>query len=80
MVLLMAWRNIWRNKARSIVIMLSVAIGMLAGVSVLSLYKGMMKSRLRTVIESEVGHLQIHHPQFKKDYHPGFILPHATHC
>lgn len=74
MIYLMAWRNIWRNKIRSIIIMLSVVIGLFAGISVLALYKGMMKSRIRTVIEAEVGHLQIHHPEFKKDYEPVFIL------
>lgn len=74
----MAWRNIWRNKARSLVIMLSVAIGLLAGLGVLALYKGMMKSRVRTVIDSEVGHLQIHYPAFKKENHPVFVLPNAT--
>ncbi|OQP66564.1 ABC transporter permease [Niastella vici] len=78
MILLMAWRNIWRNKARSIVIMLSVAIGLFAGIGVLALYKGMMKSRIRAVIDSEAGHLQIHHPDFKKDNHPAFILPDAN--
>ena len=46
--------------------MLSVAIGMLAGIGVLALYKGMMTSRVRTVIDSEVGHLQIHHPGLRK--------------
>jgi ABC-type lipoprotein release transport system permease subunit len=75
MIFLLAWRNIWRNKARSIVIMLSVAIGIFAGMGVLALYKGMMKSRIRTVIDSEVGHLQIQHPEFKNDYHPSFVLP-----
>jgi ABC-type transport system, involved in lipoprotein release, permease component len=74
MIFIMAWRNTWRNKTRSILIMLSVAIGLLAGIGVLSLYKGMMKSRVRTVIDSEVGHLQIHHPDFKKDYYPAYVL------
>lgn len=74
MIYLMAWRNIWRNKIRSIIIMLSVVIGLFAGISVLALYNGMMKSRIRTVIEAEVGHLQIHHPEFKKDYEPVFVL------
>jgi ABC-type lipoprotein release transport system permease subunit len=74
----MAWRNIWRNKARSMVIMLSVAIGLLAGIGVLALYKGMMKSRVRTVIDSEVAHLQLHHADFKKDYHPAYLLPGAN--
>lgn len=75
MILLMAWRNIWRNKARSLVIMLSMAIGLLAGIGVLALYKGMMKSRVRTVIDSEVAHLQIHHPGLKKEDHPAYVLP-----
>ena len=60
------------------VIMLSVAIGLLAGIGVLALYKGMMKSRVRTVIDSEVAHLQLHHADFKKDYHPAYLLPGAN--
>ncbi len=75
MIFLLAWRNIGRNKARSIVIMLSVAIGISAGMGVLALYKGMMKSRIRTVIDSEVGHLQMQHPEFKNEYHPSYVLP-----
>jgi ABC-type lipoprotein release transport system permease subunit len=70
----MAWRNIWRNKMRSIVIMFSIAIGLFAGIAVLALYKGMMKSRVRTVIDAEVGHLQLHNINFKKDHDPKFIL------
>ena len=59
---------------RSIVIMLSIAIGLFAGVAVLALYKGMMKSRVRTVIDAEIGHLQLHDSSFKKDYDPKFII------
>jgi len=76
MIVQLAWRNIWRNKMRSLVIMCSIALGLFAGMAVLALYKGMMNSRVRTVIDEEVGHLQIHHPQFKKDYEPGYwIVP-----
>ena len=56
------------------VIMLSIAIGLFAGIAVLALYKGMMKSRIRTVIDAEVGHLQLHDSSFKKDYEPKFII------
>ncbi|SDM29587.1 ABC-type transport system, involved in lipoprotein release, permease component [Daejeonella rubra] len=70
----MAWRNIWRNKTRSIVIMLSIAIGLFSGIAILALYAGMMNSRVRTVIDVEVGHLQIHHPEFKKDYKPEYTI------
>ena len=75
MIIAMAWRNIWRNKMRSLVIMLSVAVGLFAAIAVLALYKGMMQSRIRTVIDTETGHLQMHHPGFKGDLDPGFLVP-----
>lgn len=62
---------------RSIVIMLSIAIGLFAGISVLALYKGMMESRIRTVIDAEISHLQIHHKKFKQDYDPAYTLYNA---
>lgn len=74
MIFRIAWRNIWRNKIRSLVIMLSVAIGLFAGIAVLALYKGMMNSRVRTVIYSETGHIQIHHREFRKDYEAQYTL------
>lgn len=75
MILSLAWRNIWRNKMRSMVIMLSVAAGLFAGIAVLALYKGMMQSRVRTVIDSETGHLQIHQAGFTSDYDPSLLIP-----
>lgn len=74
MIPAMAWRNIWRNKTRSVTIMLSVAIGLLSGIAVMALYKGMMSSRVKTVIESETGHIQIHAPQFTKDYKASLVI------
>ena len=74
MIFRIAWRNIWRNKIRSLVIMLSVAIGLFAGIAVLALYKGMMNSRVKTVIYSESGHIQIHHREFRKDYEAQYTL------
>lgn len=74
MIFRIAWRNIWRNKIRSLVIMLSVAIGLFAGIAVLALYKGMMNSRVRTVIYAESGHIQIHHREFRKDYEAQYTL------
>lgn len=70
----MAWRNIWRNKLRSIVIMFSISIGLFAGIAVLALYKGMMKARVRTTIDAEVGHLQIHARHFTGEHEPAFTL------
>lgn len=70
----MSWRNIWRNKMRSLIIIASVTIGLLAGIFVVGLYEGMMRARVRIVIDTEVAHLQIHHPKFEDDYEAGYVL------
>jgi ABC-type lipoprotein release transport system permease subunit len=54
--------------------MLSISVGLFAGIAVLALYKGMMKSRVRTVIDAEVGHLQLHDSSFKKDFEPKYVI------
>lgn len=74
MNLSLSWRNVWRNKTRSLIIVTSVAIGLFAGVFVLGLYDGMLRARVQIVIENEVGHLQIHQPRFKEDYDPALTL------
>ena len=67
LMIALAWRNLWRNKMRSAVILLSISLGLFAGIFVLSLYQGMMEGRVKTLIEEETGHLQIHHPLFPND-------------
>lgn len=75
----MAWRNVWRHPMRSGLILLSVAIGLAAGLFVLSLYRGMVQSRLRTVIDAEVGHVQFHAKGFKPDFEAKYLLGDAEH-
>lgn len=73
-IVLIAWRNIWRNKVRSLIIMGSVVLGLLAGLFVLSLYQGILQDRVRVVIDEEVAHIQMHHPKFKDDYDARYII------
>lgn len=75
MLLRIAWRNVWRNRARSLTLISSVAVGLFAGVFVLAIYQGLLKVRVRTVIRDEVSHLQIHHPLFRNDYEAIYTLP-----
>jgi putative ABC transport system permease protein len=74
MLVSLAWRNIWRHKARSVVIMMSITLGIFAGVAVLALYEGMLVSRIRTVIDEETGHIQIHHPDFSNEYESKYFV------
>ena len=79
MILSLAWRNIWRHKMRSLIIMMSVSLGLFAGVAVMALYEGMMVIRIRTVIDEETGHIQIQHPGFTDEKEAAFFLKSPDH-
>lgn len=74
MLIKIAWRNVWRNKTRSLVITAAVAIGVWAAIFLSSFYTGMMEQRIRSAIETEISHLQLHHPEFKKDYDVQYFI------
>lgn len=59
-----AVRNIWRNRLRSIAIMASVFLGLLAGIFASALVRGMLEGRFANFIEREVSHVQVHHPDY----------------
>jgi putative ABC transport system permease protein len=64
MILSIAWRNIWRSRTRSIVIIVALTLGLFAGVFNISFYKGMVVQRIQSAIGTEVSHIQLH----KKNY------------
>jgi ABC-type lipoprotein release transport system permease subunit len=74
MLLLIAWRNLWRNKLRSLLIVASIAVGVWAGGFYAGFSWGMHDQRIRDAIETEVSHLQVHHPRFQQDYEPRYLV------
>jgi len=66
MIFSVAWRNIWRNKVRSLVVICAIAIGLYAGVWSAAFMKGMMNQRIDKVIKTELSNIQIHNPEFRK--------------
>jgi len=69
-----AWRNIWRSKKRSFIILASVIIGLSAGIFLMAFYNGMIEQRVNTAIQNEISHIQMHHPEFRNDYDIKYIL------
>ncbi len=74
MLLKLAWRNVWRNRLRSVIIAAAVAIGLWAALFLMAFYYGMIAQRVETVIQEESSHLQLHAPGFLADLEPRLHL------
>jgi putative ABC transport system permease protein len=61
----MAWRNVWRNKKRSFVILTSIALGLCGGIFATGVMTGMAESMVDTAIDRDLAHIQIHTRAFK---------------
>lgn len=67
MLLTLAWRNIWRNKRRSIIIIAAIAVGLLCGLFASAIMFGMADSLINSTIDRDLGHIQIHTKQFEDE-------------
>jgi ABC-type lipoprotein release transport system permease subunit len=70
-----SWRNIWRHPARSSVLIAAIVAGLWAGVVTVGLVNGLMLQRIDYLIESEVTHAQLHHPEFLAEGYSWLSIP-----
>lgn len=75
MLLKLAWRNIWRNRTRSLVVVISLAIGIWATVFILAVSDSLHAESLKDGIEYKYGHLQIQNPDFEKNEKLTITIP-----
>ena len=75
MLTTIAWRNVWRSTARSLVVIGSIVVGIWALIFMLGFMNGFMISYINGAIKHEISHIQIHEPEFKEDNNIGFVIP-----
>lgn len=74
-LLSISWRNIWRNKVRSSVVIVAMTIGMFAAIFSSALATGMIIDKVREGIQVETSYIQIHAPSFREDLDPVLTFP-----
>lgn len=75
MIIKVAWRNVWRNKGRSLVVIGSIVVGTWALLVANGFMNGFMVGYVNEVIEYDVSNVQIHHPEFNIDFEIEYSIP-----
>jgi ABC-type lipoprotein release transport system permease subunit len=66
-VLRLAWRNLWRNHRRTLIMLAAIVVGVWAMIFMTALMRGMVDEMVRDGVRALPGHVQIHHPDFRDD-------------
>jgi len=63
----LAWRNLWRNLRRTVIMLLAISISVWAMLFMIALMRGMVDQMLRDGIKALPGHVQIHNALYPDD-------------
>jgi ABC-type lipoprotein release transport system permease subunit len=63
----LGWRNIWRNRRRTLVILTAVVIGVWSMIFLGALMRGVADQFVLNGIKTLTGHIQVHHPGYRDD-------------
>ncbi|NOZ01822.1 MAG: ABC transporter permease [Deltaproteobacteria bacterium] len=64
MLLKMAWRNLWRNRRRTLLTISAIGLGLAILIAMVSFMQGMMEMMVEQIARSSMGHIQIHNPEY----------------
>jgi ABC-type lipoprotein release transport system permease subunit len=63
----LAWRNLWRNHRRTLIMLTAIVVGVWAMIFMTALMRGMVDDMVKDGVSVLPGHVQIHHPDFRDD-------------
>lgn len=63
----LAWRNLWRNYRRTLIMLGAIAVGVWAMIFITAVLRGMVDDMVRTAVLNLPGHVQIHNPGYRND-------------
>ena len=69
-----AWRNVWRNKVRSGVVIISIVLGIWAGLFVMAMTLGLNEQRMNGAISTYLSHVQVHDAQYSKEQNINYYI------
>lgn len=73
-----SWKNIWRNRVRSLVVITAITLGLFGGLFSSAIFKGMSERRVEEALSKEISHIQIHNPKYLENPEIGFTIPESS--
>ena len=77
MLLKLAWKNVWRNRLRSGIMVAAMVFGLLGVILMVGFVKAWADNMLENAIKYQTAHLQVHNPDFLVNEELGAWLPAA---
>ncbi|MGH9681057.1 MAG: ABC transporter permease [Candidatus Acidiferrales bacterium] len=63
----MAWRNVWRNRRRSLLTVVAIALGLAFNIFMRGIGDGFHEQMVDNSVRAEIGHIQIHRSGYHDD-------------
>ena len=70
-----AWRNLWRNHRRSLIMLSAIALGLWGMIWMTALMRGIVDQMIDSSIKTLSGHIQIHAPGYLDDPSIEYLVP-----
>lgn len=67
LVAVLAWRNLWRNYRRTLILLVTIALGVWSMIFMTALMRGMVDEIVRNGLATLPGEVQIHAPAYRDD-------------
>jgi ABC-type lipoprotein release transport system permease subunit len=67
MIAVLAWRNLWRNYRRTLILLVTIALGVWSMIFMTALMRGMVDEIVRNGLATLPGEVQIHAPAYRDD-------------
>jgi ABC-type lipoprotein release transport system permease subunit len=67
MLFSLAWKNVWRNKVRSGVLIAAITVGVIGGSGFVAFFNGLVAQRIHQALNHEVSAIMMHHRDFQSN-------------
>jgi putative ABC transport system permease protein len=75
MITSLAWKNIWRNKTRSLIVITAVTIGVFAGIFSMAAINSSVVQRVDAAVNEELSHIQVNNKGFRSSADIQNVIP-----